>query len=278
MSNILKKILIEKDELGNPYIHRAWDVDENKVVSEEDEIRPSLIIENDMVIQIEKNGLDIEIPEFDPFPANSTLGFLIKKNPNEFSEGEAWLFTLKLLRILQSSKLGDLKSNYEVGLEVIEDELSKLENDAYKEYILKSLNARIDLYKKTGIWDLTPTPESIKGKEFTISEIKIDRNDGYNSIKFDVLGNSAENEKLIYQHVIVSKSDDLKIEGSVHVKSNDVFFYFLDMENEKALSQIGRTHVGTELTDEEKRKVAKEIFSEYRLPIRDLSSKNEIKA
>ncbi|AVF28876.1 hypothetical protein [Paenibacillus larvae] len=78
---LIRKIRIEKDKSGNPYIYYAWDHDENRVITPDSTTRPEIFVENGMVIKIlPQNGdIEVEIPDFDPFPASDTLHFFNKK-------------------------------------------------------------------------------------------------------------------------------------------------------------------------------------------------------
>lgn len=51
------------------HISRAWDGSGNLIIDQNSDVRPELVIENGMITDILLNGLNIDIPEFEPFPA-----------------------------------------------------------------------------------------------------------------------------------------------------------------------------------------------------------------
>lgn len=152
MSIVVKKIRLEKDENGNPFIYLAWDDQENIIIAPDSTIRPEIIVENGMVTQILMNERDIEIPDFEPFSVNDTLHFFnAKSNNNRLSEPLAWELSHKLLKMVMDD--GKLVKDYGEKLKIAESEFDKFGDVALKDLVLSRINQVIIKYKKTGIWD-----------------------------------------------------------------------------------------------------------------------------
>lgn len=154
MNAPVKKLSIYNDDNGNPFIYRAWNENEIKVVSENDEIKPSLIIEDGLLVGIELNGLDLTIPEFDPVKVDNSLIFLRKEDPNAISRWDAWQYVLTSIKLITVSHLGELREDYREIVKLIETELNKSQNEPFKNFVMENLNEKIDYYRRTKIWDL----------------------------------------------------------------------------------------------------------------------------
>ena len=117
--------------------------------------RPIVIVENDMVVGFDDQGLGLEFPEFEPFPLpkeNQTHKFA---SISHLRRGNAWKVASTAARGLVGPGSA-LVPDYQKRIDHVKAELADYGDKELEEYVLKSLDAFVAALKK-GVIDYTFT-------------------------------------------------------------------------------------------------------------------------
>jgi len=123
------------------------------VTSTPGQIRPKVIIENEMVVGFDSQGVDLVFPDFDPFPlpADGETHKFSEREP--FKKGIAWDETMKYTNALYDRENSRLFDDYKERIEALQDELKSIGKPDLEKTVIEALNEFTQTFKKTGILD-----------------------------------------------------------------------------------------------------------------------------